>query len=1119
MTATITELLHALRMLDVKVWAEGDRLRCSARKGILTPALQAELARRKAELLAFLNQARSGSQEVAPPLQRVPRDGPLPASFGQQRLWFLQELDPHSYAYNIPGAVRIHGPLDLPALEQALTAIVQRHETLRTCFQLVDGVLLQVIGEGQPVRLTPVDLTHLSKADQEAQIRKSTSRESRQPFVLSTGPHWRVSLLRLSAEEHILIIIQHHIISDGWSLAVFVKEMGRLYEAFLAGRPSPLPPLSIQYADYAAWQRQWLQGPTLERQLAYWKTYLHAPLPTLDLPTDRLRPQLQTTRGAYAGILVPLPLVNALRALSHTQGATLFMTLLAGFKILLCHYTGQTDLVVGTSNGNRNHLETESLIGFFVNTLALRTDLSGEPTVADVLRRVQRVALDAYDHQDLPFEKLVEDLHPVRDLSRSPVFQVMFILHNTPKESLQLQNLTLSGVECDIGTAKFDLTLSVAELNSGLSAVMEYNTDLFEASTVRRLLAHWQAVLQQMVDDPDRPISDLSLLTSAERKRILSEWNPSETAYAAEASLCEMFASRAQEHRSRTAVAADGTCLTYAELDARSTRFAWRLVQQGVGRGSLVGICARRSPELVVGLLGILKAGAAYVPLDIELPEKRLDFILDDSRIPFLVTSREFAARFDGRPVRLVMLDDEPGAEACSPAPLPRLKFEDTAYLMYTSGSTGQPKAVVVPHRAIANFLKSMQQQPVMESEDVLLAVTAITFDISVLELFLPLVTGARVVLADRESARDPIRLAQRIADEGVTVMQATPATWSMLVASGWQGRNTLRALCGGEALPRDLAEELLARCASVWNLYGPTETAVWSAVERVKAGEAVVPIGRPIQNTQIYLLDADLQPVPVGLRGEVYIGGAGLADGYLRRPGLTAERFLPHPFASRSGERLYRTGDCARYLPSGRIEFLGRLDYQLKLRGFRIEPGEIEAALRRHPNVREAAVVAWQDERTEKRLVAYVVPRSRRSVSISDLRMHLGQQLPPAMQPAAFVVLDSLPLTPHGKINRRALPMPDEQRPELTPPYAAPRDEVERIVHQTWKELLPLAQIGIHDNFFDLGGHSLLLVQMQRRLQESLNCDIAVVDLFRFPTIVAIAAFLRSGRRAGDPA
>lgn len=1120
MRSDVSELLTKLRQQEVRIWAEGDRLRCSAPKGVLTPALQAEITGLKAELLDFLRRTQRVIRGADIPLRPVPRTGPLPASFGQQRLWFLQELDPHSYAYNIPGAVRIHGPLDIPALERTLSAIVERHETLRTTFQLSGGSLLQVIGAAMPLHLAPVDLSHLPADQREEEVRAIVRGEARRPFHLATGPHWRIALLRLGEEEHVLVIIQHHIISDGWSLGIFVRELGELYEANVAGRPSPLQPLSIQYADYASWQRRLLESDLMQEHLAFWKRHLDGALPTMNLPTDRPRPALQTLNGSYQAILLPSALAGAVEALSQQEGATLFMTLLAAFKVLLYRYTRQTDLIVGTSNGNRHHVETESLIGFFVNTLALRSDLSGDPTFRELLGRVRCAALDAYDHQELPFEQLVEHLQPVRDLSRSPVFQVMFILHNTPTERLQLQNLTLSGVECDIGAAKFDLTLSATNLNIGLAVVMEYNTDLFDAATIRRMLGHWQVLLEELVKDPGQRVSELTLLTTAERQRILIEWNRTAADWPEE-TLCDLWSQQVARSPQAVAIEAAGTMLTYRDADARATRLAQRLAIAGARRGTVVGVQVDRSADMVIALLAILRTGAAYLPLDPELPPKRRSYILADSGVSVVVTDGKAGDELKENAFRVVRVFDLASGDelpADPPVAVPsRPEPDDPAYLMYTSGSTGQPKAVVVAHRAVVNFLRSMREYPGIQPEDVLLAVTSLTFDISVLEVFLPLITGARLAIADRQSPRDPQRLARLLDSSRATLMQATPATWRMLVESGWPGQPSLKALCGGENLPKDLAEDLLDRCQSLWNMYGPTETTVWSTVHPVARSEPTVPIGHPIHNTQVYLLDARLQPVPVGVPGEMYIGGQGVAQGYFRRPGLTAERFIPDPFGSQPGRRLYRTGDSARYLPGGRIEFLGRTDFQVKVRGVRIELPEIEATVRRLADVRDCAVVARKEGAADPRLVAYVVPRHGHSLNVSTLRAQLAEELPASMQPAAFVMLPTLPLTPSGKVDRQALPLPEHERPDLERPYVEPRDDTERAILAIWQRLLPVNRVGIYDNFFDLGGHSLLLVQMQRLLEEETGGAVSVVDLFRFPTVAAIANFLRSGARPAD--
>ena len=1104
----VTELLAHLRRLDVEIWSDKDRLKCRAPTGVMTTFLQEQIARWKPELLEFLRSTQRALLRVDIPIRKVSRDFPIPASFGQQRLWFLQELAPDSYAYNIPGAVRICGPLDIPSLARVLNAIVQRHETLRTSFALSFGSLIQVIGPGTEVTLEPVDLSDQMPFEQEQRVRELISTEARRPFPISTGPHFRVSLVRLNEEEWVLIIIQHHIISDGWSLGIFVREIGELYSAFVSGQPSPLQPIAIQYADYAFWQHQWLSGTVLQEQLRFWKHHLEGPLPVLNLPTDRPRPRLQTQNGALVSILLPVPLSDALKAFSQREGVTLFMTLMATFKVLLCRYTNQTDLIVGTSNGNRSHLETEALIGFFVNTLALRTDLSGNPTVREVLKRIRHAALSVYDNQQVPFERLVEEIQPVRDLSRSPIFQVMLTLHNAPKEKLELQNLTLSGVECDIGTSKFELTLNATDIGSGLAVVMEYNTNLFDASTIRRMLSHWRMLVEQFVVSPDRRISELALLSVSERMRIIEEWNATSAEDSANATICSMLDTQARCFADRIAVECGEVRLTYHELRGQSDELARRLRGNGARRGIRVGICMERSPGLLVAMLGILKSGAAYVPLDINLPAKRLDYVVRDSQILLIIADRQTAKLLPVGSASVMIPEEHPEQESdlCEPE---SPNSADTAYLMYTSGSTGQPKSVAIPHRAVVNFLASMQKEPGFGVDDVMLAVTPITFDISVLELLLPLKTGGRVVIADRPTAQDPNRLSRAITVSRATVMQATPATWKMLLDAGWSGSRFLKVLSGGDSLPADLADQLLHNCGELWNMYGPTESTVWSSVQRILPGEFPLSIGRPIRNTQIYILDSHMQPMPVGVPGELYIGGHGLADGYVGRPGLTAEKFVPNPYAATLGKRLYRTGDLARFLPGGRIELLGRLDTQVKLRGFRIELEEIETVLRTVAYIRDAVVMVHPDTQGP-RLVAYVVTAESDLIQISDLRSRLSEQLPAEMLPSEFIVMDSLPLTPAGKIDRRSLPIPAHHRPELNVPFAAPRNEMEHSIYEIWNYLLPISNIGIHDNFFDLGGHSLLLAQMRRMIEENTGVDMSLIQLFQYPSIAAIGDFLK---------
>jgi amino acid adenylation domain-containing protein len=909
----------------------------------------------------------------------------------------------------------------------------------------------------------------------------------------------------------VLLLVIHHITFDGWSARVFVEELAALYDAFVAGKPSPFPELPIQYADFAHWQRQWLQGEVLERQLSYWKEKLAGSLPSLDLPTDRPRPAVQTHCGArQSSVLSSFPL-QALKALSRQEGVTLFMTLLAAFKVLLYRYTGQDDIAVGSPIAGRTHVETEGLIGFFVNTLVLRTDLSGNPTFRELLGRVREVALGAYAHQDLPFEKLVEALQPERDLSRTPLFQVMFNLENIPTKAVKTPSLSIDEFEFDSGVSQFDLALEVIEKDEGLSCLLNYSTDLFDAATIERMLGHYQTLLEGIVADPEERIGVLPLLTEAERHQLLVEWNDTQADYPKDSCIHQLFEAQVERTPDAVALAFKDQQLTYHELNTRANQLAHYLRKRGVEPGVLVSICVERSLEMVVGILGILKAGGAYVPLDPAYPQERLAFMLEDAQVSVLLTQRRLLEKLSEHRARVVCLDTswEAIAGESEENPASEVTTNNLAYMIYTSGSTGKPKGVQIQHRAVVNFLNSMHEQLALTNQDVLLSVTTLSFDIAVLELFLPLSVGACITLVSRQVAADGVQLLARLTSSGATVMQATPVTWRLLLEARWQGSQPLKILCGGEALPRELAHQLLRWGVPLWNLYGPTETTVWATAYKVEPEGSSVPIGRPIANTQIYLLDAHLQPVPIGVPGELHIGGIGLARGYLNRPEMTAEKFIPNPFSDEPGTRLYKTGDLARYLPDGNIEFLGRIDHQVKVRGFRIELGEIETVLGRHPTVRETVVMARKDVLGDNRLVAYVVPNQKPAPTTNELRSFLKRKLPQYMVPSTFMFLDALPLTPNGKVDRRALPAPDRVRPELERAFVAPRTPIEEMLAGIWAEVLGLEEVGIHDNFFELGGHSLVATQVMYRVRAASRVELSLRSLFERPTVAGLAEYV----------
>jgi amino acid adenylation domain-containing protein len=1052
----------------------------------------------------------------SPPIKPIARNAELPLSFAQQRLWFLAHLEPDSPFYNIPGTFHLQGQLNIGALEQSLNEVLRRHEVLRTAFKTVEGRPMPVISPVTSLFLPVIDLSELPPPQQKAQVRQLAHREAQQPFALDTNPLLRVKLLRLGEQEYVVLFTMHHMVSDGWSMGILVREIAALYPAFCNGQSSPLPELPIQYADFAAWQRQWLQGEVLKTQLSYWRQHLHDAPALLELPLDHPRPAIQTFQGATCAFQLSQKLSVALKRLSQQEDSTLFMTLLAAFKTLLYRYTGSGDIVVGSPIANRNRSEIEGLIGFFVNTLVLRTNLSDRPTFRELLYRVRDAALEAYTHQDLPFEQLVEALQPQRSLSHTPLFQVMFVLQNAPMTEIELPGLTFSAIENNTETAKFDLTLSMQETGEGLSGTFTYNTDLFEAATIQRMAGHLQVLLEAVVANCNRQLNELPLLTETEKHQLLVEWNDTVAEYPQQKCIHQLFEEQVERSPDAIAVVFEDQQLTYRDLNDRANRIARYLQKLGVGPEVLVGICVERSVDMVAGLLGILKTGGAYVPLDPAYPRQRLAFILSDSQVPVLLTQQKLVAALPESQARVVCLDTRweeiPKGNTCNPTK--EATPENLAYVIYTSGSTGQPKGVQILHGALAHFLSAMHLTLGLSEEDILLSVTTISFDIAALELYLPLIVGVRLVVVSREVAADGLQLSQQLASSGATLMQATPATWQLLLATGWQGNGQLKILCGGEALNRELANELLERGSELWNLYGPTETTIWSAAYKVELLEStepqngIVSIGRPISNTQFYILDQDHQPVPVGVFGELHIGGAGLARCYLNREELTAQKFIPNPFNGDSASRLYKTGDLARYRRDGSVEYLGRIDYQVKVRGFRIELGEIEAVLSKYPGVRESVAAVQQDEPNSQRLVAYVVPCSGQAPAIAQLRHFLEERLPNYMIPSVFVLLEALPLTPNGKVDRQALRSPEPLRPELDVAYVMPQTEAERVIADVWQKALNIEKIGIHDNFFELGGHSLLLVQVNSQLRELFKTELSIIEMFRYPTISSLAAY-----------
>jgi len=1047
-------------------------------------------------------------------IDRTSRDRELPLSFAQQRLWFLHQLEPKSPAYNLPKTVQLRGKLNIAALEGSLREVMRRHEILRTNFIVRNGKLVQVIAENTIINFPVIDLQELPETSRKAEALRLAMIEAQRPFDLANDCLLRGNLVKLDEEDYWLVLTLHHIISDGWSTAVLIRDVATLYQAFCHGKPSPLPELPIQYADFAVWQQQWSQE-NLENQLSYWKQQLSGDLPILQLPSDRPRPPVQTFAGSTRSVQFSASLSESLKNLSKQQGVTLFMTLLAAFKTLLHRYTGQEDILVGTAIANRDCTEIEQLIGFFVNTLVLRNNLTGNLCFKELLKRVREVALGAYANQNLPFEKLVEELQPQRDFSHTPLFQVMFVLQNAPTTPLELPGLTLKPLEIHSKTAKFDLTLYVEEADTGLIANLEYNTDLFDASTINRMLGHYQRLLESIVTNSNQHLSELSLLTEAEQYQLLVEFNQTQSFSAIpnpksqiEQCIHQLFEVQVERTPDAVAVVFEDEQLTYRELNQRANQLAHYLVSLGVQPEVLVGICVERSLKMLIALLAILKAGAAYVPLDPAYPQERIAYILEDAQISVLLTQKHLMAQLPKPQAKAICLDSDWNniAQENQNNLVNKVTSENLAYVIYTSGSTGKPKGVQIQHDAVVNFLTSMSQTPGITERDIFLSVTTITFDIAALELYLPLIVGARVVVASREVASDGVQLLAKLAESGATIMQATPATWRMLLEAGLS-KMSLKILCGGEALPHNLSQQLLERCDSLWNLYGPTETTIWSAVYRVKREDGVAYVGSAIANTQIYILDKYLNPVPIGITGELYIAGDGLARSYFNRPELTAEKFIPNPFSSKPGARLYKTGDLARYLPDGNIEFMGRIDHQVKIRGFRIELAEIEAVISQHSDVKTVVVLVSEDENGNKRLVAYLVlEQQRTNLKSSDLRNYLEEKLPHYMVPSTFVILESLPLTPNGKVDRKALPKSDQMQLELAATYVAPRHSIEQILAEIWSEVLGLKQIGIHDNFFELGGDSILTIQVISKADQA-GLSLTPKQLFTHQTIAKLAA------------
>ena len=1079
----------------------------------------AALSPAKRALLELKLMKRNGNRKAAE--ETIPRRaerGPAPLSQNQRGLWVLSQLMPDSFVYQIPKALRLTGNLNIEALRRTLDAIVERHESLRTIFKAVDGVPMQVVVDHVRLDLPLIDLSAMPEAQREEEARHILALEGRRPFNLSEGPLIRSHLLRLTASEHIVLVTTHHIVTDGWSMGIFHRELMELYEAFAAGRPSPLPELPIQYTDYAIWHQQWFEGTVYESQLGYWKKQFATPPPVLELPTDHPRSNFQAYRS-YRGIQQTLSLnpelTRQINEFCRKEEATPFMTLLAAFKVLLHRYTGEEDIVVGSPIAGRCMAETEPLIGLFINVLALRDDLSGDPTFRELLTRVKETALEAYAHQDLPFETLVRELQPDRALTHNPIFQAMFVLQNEPMPPLEFAGLKSAHVQVENVTTNFDLTLDIVERDGQYLIKFESNADLFEEATLKRMMGHFETMLAGIVANPQQTISKLPMLTEDERRQVLGEWTETATACPANKCVHELFDEQVRRTPEAIAVAFDDEQLTYAELDRRANRLANYLRTLGVGPDTLVGVHMERSAKLIVALLGIVKAGGAYLPLDLAYPKERMEFMLADAKAPVLLTEKSLLDDSPKTEAKTVCVDDERELinSFSDIAPENVNLPDDLIYVIYTSGSTGTPKGVAVPHAAV-NRLVFNTNYVEITPEDRMAQVSNASFDAATFEIWGALLHGAQLIGIPRDVTLSPGRFAQALRRQQISMMFLTTALFNQIARDVPDAFATMRQLMvGGEALDVGCVKEIVRHGPPerLLNGYGPTESTTFAAtylIESVAADATTIPIGRAISNTQTYILDTNLNPVPVGVSGDLYLGGDGLAREYLNRPELTKEKFIANPW--KAGERLYKTGDVARYRPDGNIEFIGRKDHQVKIRGFRIELGEIEAALAEHPFVAECVVNVLEGEYGDKRLVAYFVSTLMDQAHAGDLRDFMRHKLPEYMLPTAFVRLESLPLSPNGKIDRRALPVPETTETAATSNYVPPRDELELKLSKIWEKVLPVRPIGVNDNFFDLGGHSLLAVRMFSLIEKSLERNLPLATLFQAPTISALAEVMR---------
>jgi len=1057
----------------------------------------------KPALLEFateLDEAESSSTSL-PSIKPIDRlNKKIPLSFSQRRLWFLSQFENHGAAYNVTASYRFKGLVDVQLLEKALNIIIQKHESFRISFVLEEDEPHLIISESKAYSLQQIDLESIAGDQKETELQAKLKEQSEIAILISDTPLWRALVFRLSSSELVLQIVMHHSISDGTSLQILYRELCDVYRQLSSGLVSEAN-LVIQYADYADWQNNQVKTEILKSQEIYWRQTMDGAIMELDLPTDFPRPPEQTFKGAVKTIFFPHKTVERLKKFGQEENSSLFMVLTGMFNVLLHRYTGQEDIVVGTPIAGRNHPQTQSLIGYFVNSLVLRTDISGKPTFRELLKRIRDSALGAYENQDIPFEQVVEIVQPKRDFSRSPVFQVMISLESVESTITTINNVSVEIQESHNETSKFDLSFYCYELSDKLQIGAEYNSALFNGETIERLLQHFSTLVDSVLETPDMAIWQLAMLSDSDRSMLLGELNQTGSDLPNVTLFHRLFENKVIDNPNAIALIFKDSEWSYESLNHKANKFAHYLQKGGVQQGDFVGICLNRSSNMLIALLAVMKSGGTYIPLDPDYPQERLEFMVDDSHMRWIITEHDEAVRFSGQNIVKILIDKEwdniekESIENLSLTP----ENKSLAYVIYTSGSSGQPKGVQISHHALLNFLLSMQKEPGLKADDRLLAVTTLSFDIAGLELFLPLITGAVVVLASQNDTMDGQYLIDLINQKNISLMQATPSTWHLLLDSGWQGKQDLRILCGGEAMTIELAKKLLSKCKELWNMYGPTETTIWSLIKKIEPGFGNITLGKPIDNTRIFILNENLQPQPIGVPGELHISGEGLASGYLNRPELTAGRFIDTPQALKEFEpdlKLYKTGDLSRFLPNGDIEFLGRLDHQVKVRGYRIELGEIEAVLSKHPVVSKAIVVAWDYDLADRRLVVYLLSKENQPVKRRELRRYLKERLPDYMIPADFIPLDKFPLTPNGKIDRKAFPKPGSNLQEQTETYIAPKTNHEKQIAQTWQSFLKIEKVGLHDNFFDLGGHSLLSIKVIIELEKMTGERISPRDM-----------------------